>query len=136
MEYRHYWKKRKLRHFLSMPFIYGMIIPLIFLDVCLEIYHRVAFFLYKIDYVERRKYIKIDRQRLTYLTGIEKINCMYCGYANGLFHYASMIAAKTEHYWCGIKHSDSDKFHAPSHHNNFLPFDDKEKFKEYVKEDK
>lgn len=135
MEYRHYWKKRKLRHLLSVPFIYGMIVPLIILDISTEIYHRIAFFFYKIDCVKRSKYIKIDRQRLSYLTGLEKINCMYCVYANGLLHYASMIAAKTEYYWCGIKHEQNNDFSSPQHHKNFLPYGDKNKFEKYVKKD-
>jgi len=31
--------------------------------------------------------------------------CVYCGYANGLIAYVREIAARTEQYWCPIKHA-------------------------------
>ena len=42
---------------------------------------------------------------LAYLDPIAKINCAYCGYANGLLHYFSAIAAQTENFWCSIKYA-------------------------------
>jgi hypothetical protein len=47
----------------------------------------------------------IDRHSLSYLNSIEKLNCIYCGYAGGVFAYAREIAARTEQYWCPIKHA-------------------------------
>jgi hypothetical protein len=47
----------------------------------------------------------LDRQHLSYLKIVEKINCVYCGYANGLIAFAREITARTEHYWCPIKHA-------------------------------
>jgi hypothetical protein len=47
----------------------------------------------------------MDRGQLAYLNAIEKINCLYCSYANGLLAYISEIASRTEQYWCPIKHS-------------------------------
>jgi hypothetical protein len=47
----------------------------------------------------------IDRQSLSYLNPIEKLNCVYCGYFNGLIAYVQEIAARTEQYWCPIKHA-------------------------------
>lgn len=121
--------ERKLRHFVSMPFIYGMIVPSVFLDVTMEVYHRVAFPLYGIPRVQRSKYIKIDRQKLSYLRAMEKVNCMYCGYVNGLFAYAVQIAGETEKYWCGIKHEQDPNFAAPKHHEEFLKYGDKEGYR-------
>lgn len=46
----------------------------------------------------------IDRQRLGYRNALEKMYCMYCGYANGLIAYVREVAARTEQYWCPIKH--------------------------------
>ena len=46
-----------------------------------------------------------DRHRLGYLNAIEKVHCVYCGYANGLVAYAREIAARTEQYFCPIKHA-------------------------------
>lgn len=126
MNYRKY-PNRLLRHIIGAPFIYMMIVPLVILDLFLEIYHRICFPLYGLEYVKRSKYIKVDRHRLSYLTGLEKINCAYCGYANGLLHYASVIAGETERYWCGIKHKKRrKKFIPPQHHKDFLSYQDKD----------
>jgi putative component of membrane protein insertase Oxa1/YidC/SpoIIIJ protein YidD len=42
---------------------------------------------------------------LAYLNVIEKVNCAYCSYGNGLMAYAREIVARTEMYWCPIKHA-------------------------------
>ncbi len=47
----------------------------------------------------------MDRHALGYLNIIEKINCVYCGYFNGLMAYIQEVAARTEQYWCPIKHA-------------------------------
>lgn len=95
----------KLRNILSAPFIYSMIIPFVLLDVWLNVYQAICFPLYRIPKVRRADYIVIDRHRLAYLNSIEKVNCVYCGYGNGLIAYAREIAARTEQYWCPIKHA-------------------------------
>ena len=126
------YKKRKNRflwHMLSLPFIYCMIIPLIVLDIFIELFHRVCFAIYLIPYVKRSKYIRIDRHKLKYLNITEKLNCMFCGYANGLLQYSVIIAGETEKYWCGIKHKNDSDFNQPSHHNNFLEFNDEEAYR-------
>ena len=118
-----------LRHIVSFPFIWGMLLPLLIFDICLEIYHQICFRLYRIPLVKRSNYIKIDRHKLKYLTWYEKINCAYCGYANGWVHYATIIAAKTEKYWCGIKHEKDPNFIPPAHHKDFLEYNDEKSFK-------
>jgi hypothetical protein len=132
MDYKHYHGRRKFRHYLSGPFIYAMAIPLVFLDIGLEIYHHVCFPLYGLPYVRRSSYIKIDRHRLAYLKLWDKVNCMFCGYANGLLRYASAIAAKTEQYWCGIKHQQDSSFIVPPHHAQFLEYGDEKQYKTYI----
>lgn len=124
---------KKLLHLISLPFIYGMIVPFIFLDLCLEVYHRVCFPLYGLKTFRRSRYIKIDRHKLQYLKPLERIHCLYCGYANGLLHYASVIAAETEGYWCGIKHKKTAEFHEPLHHDHFLEYGNKAEFNDFVK---
>jgi hypothetical protein len=107
------WKyliPRNLRHFLSMPFIYSMIVPLVLLDLSVTIYHTVAFSLYRIPKIKRSDYIIFDRQFLDYLNIIQKFNCIYCSYANGLMAYAGEIAARTERYWCPIKAANKPLF--------------------------
>lgn len=98
-------RESDLRSILSIPFIYIMSIPLILMDVSVSLYQAVCFRLYQIERVKRSDYIVIDRHHLAYLNSIEKLNCMYCGYANGLIAYLSEISARTEQYWCPIKHA-------------------------------
>lgn len=98
-----YLSKPAVRHLLSIPFIYGMIIPAIFLDICLFVYQQTAIRLYGIPLVKRKDYIQFDRKQLSYLNLMQKINCLYCSYVNGLFQYAVEVAGRTEKYWCPIK---------------------------------
>jgi len=65
----------------------------------------VCFPIYGISRVHRRAYFAIDRRQLAYLNGIEKINCTFCSYANGFIAYTREVAARTEQYWCPIKHA-------------------------------
>lgn len=107
----------------SAPFVYGMVIPIAFLDLCLFVYQAVCFRLWKVERVNRKTYVVVDRHHLAYLNGIEKLNCVYCGYANGIFAYAQEVAARTEQFWCPIKHAS--KIAQPhSHYNDFIEFGD------------
>ncbi len=90
---------------ISAPIIYGMIIPLALLDLTITLYQQICFRIYKIPLVKRRDYLTIDRHYLPYLNLIEKINCIYCGYGNGLLEYAREVIGCTEKYWCPIKHA-------------------------------
>ncbi len=93
------------RNLVTAPVIYALIVPFVLLDICVTAYQWVCFPLYRIRKVRRSRYIIMDRHKLGYLNAIEKFNCIYCGYANGLFAYAREIAARTEQYWCPIKHA-------------------------------
>ena len=57
----------KIRHILSLPFIYFMIFPAIIFHICLELYHRICFFLYRIPFVNCRRFFVFDRGKLSYL---------------------------------------------------------------------
>lgn len=125
-----------LKHFIVIPIISTLIIPLVVLDIWVEIYHRICFPLCKIPYVKRKEYIKIDRHKLKYLTWLQKIYCAYCaycGYGNGLINYCAKIAGETERYWCGIRHQENSNFNAPDHHKNFVRYNDKSDFEEKYK---
>lgn len=99
------WGNMNLRFIISMPFIYGMIIPAIILDIFLFIYQQTAFRLYEIPLVRRKDYIFYDKRFLSYLNLIEKFHCLYCSYVNWLFSYAVEIGWRTEKFWCPIKNS-------------------------------
>jgi len=115
-----------------------MLVPLVFLDILLEIYHQITFRLLRIPRVPRWDYIRVDRHKLSYLTPAQKVFCAYCGYANGLLPYAAKIAAESERYWCAIMHdtSDNDSFVVPEHHKDFLPYGDKEAYLNEIKKAK
>jgi len=116
---------RILRHLVSVPFIWVVLFPLLLLDVFIELYHRLCFPLYGLPLVRRKDYIRLDRYKLPYLSPIEKVNCLYCEYANGLLNYAQRIAGDTEGYWCAITHKEYAGFVAPAHHAGFTKYGDK-----------
>jgi len=100
-----WFRASSLRNALSAPFIYGIVFPILLYDLSLTIFQAICFRLYRIERVERSKYILIDRHQLGYLNIIERLHCAYCGYANGVISYGREITARTEQYWCPIKHA-------------------------------
>ena len=90
---------------LTAPVIYSLIIPFVLLDLSMTIYQTVCFPAYGIPKVRRADYFAFDRRHLAYLNAIERLNCEYCTYANGLIAYVREIASRTEQYWCPIKHA-------------------------------
>ena len=87
------------------PAVYGLILPLALLDLGVSIFQLICFTAWGIQRIDRSDYVIVDRHRLAYLNGIEKLNCAYCGYANGVIAYAREAASRTEQYWCPIKHA-------------------------------
>lgn len=128
----HYIFAAHLGHLLIAPIIYSVIFPISLLDFMATFYQHICFRVYGIPLVIRSKYIIIDRQHLAYLNIIEKLNCVYCGYSNGVIEYAREIAARTEQYWCPIKHAQR----SPEPHkriNNFIDYGDVDAFKKHFK---
>ena len=116
------------RHLASMPFIYGMVLPVLLLDIGLEIYHHACFRLYRIPLVCRSEYFIYDRQFMERLNIVEKVNCFYCSYVNNLFAYACEIAGRTERYWCPIKYERRlNRMH--SQYAKFMEADDADSYK-------
>ena len=93
------------KHFLSGPFIYGLIFPLLTFDIAISLYQSICFRLYGISRVKRSDYYIFDHRHLAYLNLFEKVNCLYCSYALGVINYSREIASRTEQYWCPIKHA-------------------------------
>ena len=90
---------------LTAPLLYGVIIPLLLLDLFVTVYQAACFPVYGIAKVRRADYVAFDRRHLAYLNLLEKLNCAYCSYANGLINYVREIASTTEQHWCPIKHA-------------------------------
>ncbi len=100
-----YLSKTSLLNQISAPIIYSLIVPIALLDGWVSLYQAICFRLYRIPRVRRLEYIAIDHHHLSYLNRLEALNCVYCGYANGVIAYAREIASRTEQYWCPIKHA-------------------------------
>ncbi|MDE2440605.1 MAG: hypothetical protein KGP14_06240 [Betaproteobacteria bacterium] len=90
---------------LSAPVIYAGWIPFLLLDLFVTVYQVICFPIYRIPKVRRADYLVFDREDLPYLNIIEKFNCFYCSYGNGVAAYFREVAARTEQYWCPIKHA-------------------------------
>jgi hypothetical protein len=113
----------QLTNLLTAPVIYSMIVPVALLDFWISVYQRVCFPVYGIPRVRRSTYIVVDRHHLGYLNGIEKLNCIYCGYVNGVFAYVREVAGRTEQYWCPIRHAS--RVRSPHlQYRNFVEFGD------------
>ena len=93
------------QNLITGPIIYSMAIPLLMLDACVSFYQAVCFPIYRVTKVRRSDYIVFDRRHLGYLNFIEKFHCTYCEYGTGLMGYMSEILARTEQYFCPIKHA-------------------------------
>jgi hypothetical protein len=89
----------------TAPITYSVFVPFVLLDFWISVYQAICFRAWNIGRVRRRDYFAIDRHKLAYLNGIEKLNCLFCSYANGLIAYVREIAARTEAYWCPIRHA-------------------------------
>jgi hypothetical protein len=108
---------------ITAPIIYGMIIPFILIDLAISFYQISCFPIYKIAKVRRADYIVFDRHHLAYLNAFEKFHCLYCAYANGLVAYIREILARTELYFCPIRHAR--KVLAPHrHYYRFINYGD------------
>ena len=116
----------ELRHLACMPFIYGLIVPM--LDLALTVYQTVCFPLFRIQKVRRSECWVYDRAHLAYLNALEKLNCAYCSYGNGLAAYFTEIASRTEQYWCPIKHARR-LLHAHNRYPHFVDYGDAEHYK-------
>ncbi|MGD9917367.1 MAG: hypothetical protein AB7U46_05065 [Paenirhodobacter sp.] len=114
---------------LTAPVIYAVVIPFALLDLFVTIYQTVCFPIYGIQKVRRRDHIAIDRHHLDYLNAIQKLNCMYCSYGNGVISYVREVAGRTEKYWCPIKHARRVKG-AHGLYGDFCDFGDAEGFQE------
>jgi hypothetical protein len=91
---------------LTSPIIYSLIVPFALADLWVSLYQTLCFPVYRMRPVERAAFFKLDRAKLPYLNAIEKLNCLYCSYVNGVIGYVREVAARTEQYWCPIKHAE------------------------------
>ena len=124
---RSYLADAPLLFILTSPIIYACLLPALLMDLVVSIYQAICFPIYGIPRVRRSQYFIIDRHNLAYLNLIEKWNCVYCGYFNGLIAYVQEIAARTEQYWCPIKHAHAMAV-MHSRYHKFIEYGDGEEY--------
>jgi hypothetical protein len=112
----------------TLPVIYALLIPFMLLDVGVQIYQWLIFPLLGITRVRRRDYFVLDRHRLPYQDVLQKANCLYCGYANGVLVFVREVAARTEQFWCPIKHVRTPRG-AHRRYRQFAAYGDAEAFR-------
>jgi hypothetical protein len=121
------------QNLITGPIIYAMVIPLLMLDLCVSFYQWTCFPIYGITKVRRGDYIVFDRHHLGYLNAIERFHCTYCEYANGLIGYLREIIARTEQYFCPIKHARKI-LGTHGRYNRFLDFGEADAYQAKLEE--
>jgi hypothetical protein len=114
---------------LTAPVIYALFFPIVLLDLSITLYQHICFRAYGLPRVKRGDYFVFDRAHLAYLNLIEKINCAYCSYGNGVMAYGREVVARTEQYWCPIKHARKIMAAHP-YYTGFVDFGDAQSYKD------
>lgn len=129
MKISRFLRESKIGYIVTAPVIYSGIIPFALMDLFITVYQNVCFRVYKIPLVPRDEYVVMDRKYLQYLNWIEKLNCIYCEYGNGVLAYAHEVAGRTEQFWCPIKHARKAK---GVHHRyyDFIEYGDTQDFRQ------
>lgn len=122
-------------HIVTAPITYALIIPFGLLDLFVTTYQWICFPVYGIEKVKRSDYLIFDRYHLAYLNVIEKINCAYCSYCNGVAGYVREIAVRTEQYWCPIKHARR-VIAAHERYQRYAEFGDADGYQKHLQEPK
>ena len=77
----------RLSVLLTAPVVYAGFVPFVLLDLFVTIFQAICFPIYRIPKGRRGDYVVFDREGLPYLNLIEKFNCFYCSYGNGVASY-------------------------------------------------
>jgi hypothetical protein len=117
--------------YVTAPVIYSGIVAFFVMDLFLTVYQGICFPVYGIPKARRGDYIVYDRGSLKYLNLLERLNCLYCSYGNGVLAYGVEISARTEQHWCPIKHAQ--RLRAPhSRYGHFLDYGDAQGYQRQV----
>jgi len=118
---------------LTIPVIWLALIPAALMDAAICLYQLVCFPVYGIPRVKRSDYVIMDRHKLRYLNWIEKLNCFYCSYFNGLLAFVTEVAARTEQYWCPVRHARPMKA-VHSRYRHFFGYGDAQAYRKGLAE--
>lgn len=133
MKLLHFLRASKIDAIITSPVIYSLIIPIAMMDLFMTVYQHICFRVYGIPLVKRSDYVVMDRKYLEYLNIIQKINCIYCEYGNGVIAFAREVAGRTEQFWCPIKHARKVK-DAHERYYDFIEYGDSEDFPQKIRE--
>lgn len=128
-----YVRESSVFNILTSPIIWLLLVPVVLLDLTASIFQWFCFPVYGIPKVKRCDFIVMDRRLLKYLNPLERLNCGYCEYANGVLAYVQEIAGRTEQYWCPIKHAVGLKVRH-SRYSRFLDFGDAEQYRQRIEQ--
>jgi hypothetical protein len=128
-----YLREAKFFSLLSAPVIWLCFFPVLLLHLVANFYQFICFPIYGIPKVRRQDYVVMDRFHLRYLNRMERFNCGYCEYVNGVIAYVQEIAGRTEQYWCPIKHALGLKTRH-SRYRHFLDYGDAENWRKRFEE--
>lgn len=95
--------KRFFVHIFVLPLAIAMLVPLLIFDLCLSLYHRLAFAICGMKRVNRKAQFKLDQKKIALLDRKERFFALMIFYANGVLNYAKKILAESEQYWCQPK---------------------------------
>ena len=98
-------RNSRWRVVLVAPLVYAGFLPFALMDLFVTVHERVGFPAFGIPRLRRADYMAFDRTDLPYLNAIEKGNCFYCSYGDGVAAFLREAASRTEQYWCPIKHA-------------------------------
>lgn len=89
---------------ISGALMYIMILFFLLADFMAFLFQAVYFTTFKVPKIKRSDYVVVDRQKLSKLNLVQKIACVYCGYANGVIAWIRAILIQVEIYSCAIRH--------------------------------
>ena len=122
-------RKHWIRFLWDAPRFSLILAPVLLLDAWLWVYQGLCFPVYGIEKARRSDYVVLDRGHLEYLNWIERINCDYCSYANGLIAFAREVSSRTEQYFCPIKHA-SRRAGEHARYRDFVDYGDADAYRE------
>jgi len=88
----------------AIVFCYSGVPVFLLADIYVTIFQKTYFRMSGIPQLDRSDFIQIDRHKLPKLSLAQKVNCVYCGYANGVAAYFKAVVNHMEVHSCAIKH--------------------------------
>ncbi|MBU0457920.1 hypothetical protein KKF03_00540 [Patescibacteria group bacterium] len=90
---------------IGIIYVYFEIIFFIAAHIICILHQTIVFTLFGAPKFPLKDFIVLDRGKLNKLNWVQRVGCLYCGYANGLMAWIKATVNVTEVYSCAIKHS-------------------------------